>query len=114
MFLAAGEVSQGEGFNVRWYQSDLGVNGAARFQLLVIIAPDGVQHVRVNVAHREGFVKDGGVQNKTDFGIARPFDIGDSGEVEDGIGHVFVIVFVHRYDDIEVPDGVFSSSCTAR
>ena len=114
MFLAAGEVGQGERLNVRWNQTDLSIDGAARFQLLVIIAPDGVQHVWVNVTHREGFVKDGGVQNKTDFGVARPFDIGDPGEVEDGIGYVFVVVFVHRYDDIKVADGVFSSACTAR
>ena len=67
VLFAAGEVGQGEGFNMRGHQSDLSVNGAAGLQLFVVVAPDGVQNVGVNVADGEGFIKDGCVEDEADF-----------------------------------------------
>ena len=67
VLFAAGEVGQGEGFNMRGHQSDLSVNGAAGLQLFVIVATDSVQHVGVNVADGEGFIEDGGVEDEADF-----------------------------------------------
>ena len=113
VFLAAGEVGQGERFDVRRDQSNLSVDGSARFQLLVIVATDGVQHVGVDMANCEGFIEDGRVENKADFGITCAFHIGDTREVQDGVRHAFMVILVNRDHHVKIADGVLASSCTA-
>ena len=53
VLFASREVSQRERLDVLWNQSDLGVNGASGFQLLIVISANSVQHIRVDVAYRE-------------------------------------------------------------
>ena len=113
MFLAAGEVRQREGFNVPWNKTDLSVDGTAGFQLFVIVTADGVQDIGVNMANRERVIEDGRVEDEADLRIACAFDVGDAGQVEDGVGHRFMVGFVHRHHDVKVANGVLSSSCTA-
>ena len=113
VLLATGEIRQREGFNVSWNKTYLSVDGAAGFQLFVIVAADGVQDVGVNMADRERVIEDGRVEDEADLRISCSFDIGDAGQVEDGVGHRFVVGFVHRYHNVKVANGVLSPSCTA-
>ena len=74
---------------------------------------DGIQHVGVNMADRERVIENGRVEDEADLRIACPFDVSNAGQVQDGVGHRFMVGFVHRHHDVKVANGVLSPSCAA-
>ena len=113
MLLTSGEVCEREWEDLRCDQSHLSVNGSPAFQLLIVVATNCIQHIRVNVADSEAFFKHRCVENDTDFGIASAFDISDSRKAEDCGSDRFMIFRFDRNDQIQISDCFLSSSCAS-
>ena len=114
VFLASGEVGQGERRHLRRHEANLGIDGAAGFHRFVFCATDGVQNVGVEVRKRERLVEDFGVEDEADFRGARALDVGNAGKRQDGFGHGRMVSLVNGNHQIEVANGLAPSACRAR